>query len=100
MEPPPHSKELVPTLGDELDRTSAVRRLHPPSDFLWRPSASQVDAEFRTIAEDMNMSGSMVVRVDPDYEPLDNDPRHDPSITYPVRFNKSRYVQRPPLEAS
>jgi len=26
----------------------------------------------------MNVSGSMVVRVDPDHEPLDNDPRHDP----------------------
>jgi len=80
----------VPTLGNEFDRTSAVRRLHPPRDLLRRPRAPQVDAEFRTIAEDMNVSGSMVVRIDPDHEPLDDDPRHAPSITYPARFNNSK----------
>jgi len=83
-------------LGDELDRPTPVRSFHPARDFLRRTRAAQVDAELRAVVEDVNVGGCMVVRVDPDNEPLDNDPRHDLSVTYRVRFYNSGTVRRSP----
>ncbi len=81
-------------LGDELDRPTPVRSFHPARNFLRRTRAAQVDAELRAVVEDVNVGGGMVVRVDPDNEPLDNDPRHDLSVTYRVRFYNSGTVRR------
>jgi hypothetical protein len=75
-------------LGNKLDRAAPIGSLHPAANVVRRARPAQIDAQLRSIPKDMNMRGRMVVRVDANHEPFDDDPRHRLIITYRVRFFK------------
>jgi hypothetical protein len=73
-------------LRNKLDRAMPIRSFHPAANFVRRARAAPIDAQLRSIPKDVNMRGRMVVCVDTNHEPFDNDPRHRLIITYHVRF--------------
>jgi hypothetical protein len=75
-------------LGNKLDRTTPIGSLHPAANVVRRARPAQIDAQLRSILKDVNMRGRMVVRVDANHEPFDNDSWHRLIITYRVRFCK------------
>lgn len=63
-------------LGDKLDRTMAVGRLHLAAEALHRARAVQVDAKLSSVTKDVDVCRLVVVGVDSDREAFDDDRGH------------------------